>query len=306
MADASVDEVLALKNQFYLGSFQTVINEATNPATTPRTETGKLDRRVLLHRAYICHGRFNLVLSELSAQETSMELRAVRILARYLASMTDQLQQQEAVADAVALAEMIPFDVSPVVYVLLGTVFYHEGQTEEALKLLVRAPKHLECIALAVQVYLKMDRPDLAKKELDLFKSWADDATLAQLIESWVNIAVGGPEKYQEAYYIFEEMANTGTSTCRLLTSKAVAMIQARKFEEADAILLEALNKNPNDPDTLANMVIIATALQKPTSVLNQFMSQLKDVAPHHPLVQEQLLKESLFDRSAMRFSQTA
>ncbi|KAH6581901.1 hypothetical protein BASA61_008789 [Batrachochytrium salamandrivorans] len=304
MADNEVDEVLALKNQFYLGAFQTVINEATNPATTPRTDAGKLDRRVLLHRAYICHGRFNLVLSELAENETAVELRAVRLLAQYLSSPHGQQQQQAVVADAMAMAKSLPFNTSPVVYVLLGTVFSHESLTEDALRLLVCAPKHLECVALAVQIYLKMDRVDLAKKELASFRTWADDATLAQLIESWVNIFSGGPEKYQEAFYIFEELSSTGTITSKLLTSKAVALIQARKFEDADAVLLEALNKNPNDPDTLANMIVTATALQKPANVLHQFMSQLKDVAPQHPLVQEQALKESLFDRSALRFAQ--
>ncbi len=33
-----------------------------------------------------------------------------------------------------------------------------------------------------------MDRLDLAKKELAAIKSWADDATLAQLVEAWVNV----------------------------------------------------------------------------------------------------------------------
>eukprot|EP00842_Homolaphlyctis_polyrhiza_P005976 jgi/Hompol1/637/HPOL_004250-RA len=188
--------------------------------------------------------------------------------------------------------------------VVLATVFYHEGRLDDALRLVTMAPKHLECLALTVQIYLKLDRLDLAKKEVKSFKSWADDATLAQLIESWVNIVSGGPEKYQEAFYIFEELANsTSTATSKLLTSKAVALIQARKFEAADALLLEALNKNPNDPDTIANMVVTATALHKPASIVNQYLSQLRDLAPGHPLAQDLALKESLFDRSAGLFA---
>jgi hypothetical protein len=35
-----------------------------------------------------------------------------------------------------------------------------------------------------------MDRVDLAKKELAQIKTWADDATLAQLIEAWVNLSL--------------------------------------------------------------------------------------------------------------------
>ncbi|KAL2916109.1 hypothetical protein HK105_204200 [Polyrhizophydium stewartii] len=278
--EPGVDEVLALKNQFYLGAFQTVINEATNPATTPRTERGKVDRQVLLHRAYISHGRFNLVLSEITDRDP-VELRAVRTLAKVLAAPAGA-GREAAVAEAAALAESLPADANPVAFVVLGTVFYHDGRFDDALRLLVRAPKHLESIALAVQIYLKIDRPDLAKKELKALKAWADDATLAQLIEAWINIYSGGPDKYQEAFYIFEELANTSTATSKLLTCKA----------------------NPNDPDTIANMIVTATALHKPLNVVNQLVSQLKDVAPNHPLAQELALKESLFDRAALRFAQ--
>lgn len=42
--------------------------------------------------------------------------------------------------------------------------------------------------AFVVQIYLRMDRLDLAKKELAAIKSWADDATLAQLVEAWVDV----------------------------------------------------------------------------------------------------------------------
>ena len=43
-------------------------------------------------------------------------------------------------------------------------------------------------VALIIQTYLKLDRSDLAKRELASTKTWAEDAMLAQLIEAWVGL----------------------------------------------------------------------------------------------------------------------
>ncbi|KAJ3038620.1 hypothetical protein HDV00_000464 [Rhizophlyctis rosea] len=302
---ADVDELLLLRNLFYLGSFQQVINEATNPSTTPRSDTAKLERRVFLHRAYVAQGRYNLVTSEISDVDPA-ELRAVKILARYAqaGNGNNAAGKEAAVAEIQTLLNEGAHGLSSLVQLVAGTIFYGEGSYEEALRAVVQSPKHLECVALATQTYLKLDRPDLAHKEVEKLKTWADDATLAQLVEAWCNLYSGGTaEKAQEAYYIFEELASSKVATSKLLTGQAVCRMQAGRFSDAEELLLESLNKNPNDAETLANLAICANATGKPVDVANRYINQLKDVAPSHPFIEELQLKESFFDRSAQRFT---
>ena len=43
---------------------------------------------------------------------------------------------------------------------------------------------------MAVQIYLQLDRLDLARNEIMSVKTWAEDALLLQMMEAWVDLRV--------------------------------------------------------------------------------------------------------------------
>ncbi|KAJ3123951.1 hypothetical protein HK098_001540 [Nowakowskiella sp. JEL0407] len=283
---ADIDDLLPIRNLFSLGSFQQVINKCSSGQQT-------LAIRALLYRAYVAQKRYNLVLAEISESDPSVELRAIRLLARYFLGHSVIEEIKAVGAEGYA---------SPMVAIVVATVWMNENELELAFQAVSPHSKDLDCVALTIQIHLILNRVDLAKKELTQLKTWADDATLAQIVEAWISITLGGEQKYQEAFYVFEELGSSTAATSKLLVGQAVCRMHAKNYAAAETLLQDALNKSNNDQEALVNLIVLGNLSGKP-ELVSTYTSQLKDVAPKHPFLLEQELKESLFDRCAQRFT---
>jgi coatomer protein complex subunit epsilon len=124
---------------------------------------------------------------------------------------------------------------------IAGIIFMHEEDYNETLKH-THAGGTMDLYALNVQIFIKMHRAEYAEKQLRVMQQIDEDHTLTQLASAWLNLAVGG-SKIQEAYLIFEDFSEKYPMTCLILNGKAVCCMQMGNFDEAETLLLEALNK---------------------------------------------------------------
>nr|XP_002738830.1 PREDICTED: coatomer subunit epsilon-like [Saccoglossus kowalevskii] len=289
-----VDELFEVKNAFYLGSFQQCITEVQN--LKPSNKDVKTEADVFMYRAYISQRKYGVVIDEIRSSAGS-ELQAVKMFANYLANP----DRRDGIVKDLDGKMSSSVDITNNTFLLMAaSIYVHEQNNDAALRVLNQS-ESLECAALTVQIYLKMDRVDLSKKELKRMQELDDDATLTQIAQAWFNLAVGG-EKLQDAYYIFQELADKNTSTPLLLNGMAAAYIHQGKFDEAEGVLQEALEKDSNNPETLINMVVLSQHLGKAPEVSNRYVSQLKDGHQSHPFVKEYCAKELEFDRLAKQY----
>ncbi|KAL2869295.1 putative Coatomer subunit epsilon [Aspergillus lucknowensis] len=282
-------ELINIQNAFFQGQYQEVIDFNTS-SFSPENN---LPARVLQLRSHIALGETEKVLADVEREDETPDLAAVKALAQHTAGHADSALQL--VQD---LAENYPENGT--VQVLGGTVLQARGKSEEALALLAKHQGNLEAVALIVQIHLQQNRSDLALKEVQAAKRWAQDSLLVNLAESWVGMRVGG-ERYQSAFYVYEELASADSTSAPLsVIGQAVAEIHLGRLPEAEAAISTALQKYPNEAGLIANAIVLNVLAGKPTEDLEK---RLQETQPSHVLQADIQEKSEFFDAAATKYS---
>jgi len=212
-------ELLNITTAFYTHAYQEVLDFDT----TALSAQNKAAAQILKYRAQIALGQQSAVISSLKSSKDPSS-RALTALAKFSSGDASGLE------DASTLADEEPEDA--VVQLVAGTVLAAGEDYAKATDLLSKHQGSLEAVALLVQIHLQQNRTDLALKEVAGAKRWANDSLLINLAESWTNLRVGGSEKYQSSFYVFEELATTpGTTSPTALVGQAVAEMHLGRWE---------------------------------------------------------------------------
>jgi len=292
MAATDIDVFFDVRNSYYMGAYQQCINQAQNLKTKSPEDQDTKDS--FLYRAYIALNKPSIALSEIDVGNASPGLKAVRRFADY---MGGQEAKRKAVLAEVQ-QELEKGSAGDDLRLLMNAlVFVHENAVDDALKTLSEA-ESLEAISLRVQCLLKINRVDLAIKELKKMHEIDEDSTISQMTLAWVNMAAG-KEKLRDAFYIFEEMIDKHGATPALLVSQASCQIQQHKYEEAEKLLQDAQQRDSNNPEVLIGLIVVGQFLGKTLEVTNRYVNQLKLDYPNHAWTRDYVEKERNFERLA-------
>eukprot|EP00040_Diaphanoeca_grandis_P018058 m.94939 g.94939 ORF g.94939 m.94939 type:complete len:298 (+) comp26771_c0_seq1:66-959(+) len=293
------DELFEVRNALHIGAFQTCISDAGKLKVSSDFEN---EKSVLVYRAMISQGKFKSVVVEIE-DDVSSDLLAIKRLARY---MQGKSNKKACVDESKKLQEDGISMSNAVVALVSGMIFYNEEMYDEALRCvkseLLKDNESLETIALTIQIYLAMHRVDRASKELKYMKTTLnEDATLTQLAGAWVNLAKGG-ESIQEAFYVFEELAQKYGDTPLLLNGQAAACLMQGKHEDAEALLQTAEALDGNNADTLINTAVCAGFMGKSIEIAQRSLVTLSENHPTHPFSVDLAAKEDEFEEYAAKF----
>ncbi|EWG40546.1 hypothetical protein FVEG_02905 [Fusarium verticillioides 7600] len=281
-------ELINIHNHFHQGQYQEVIDFDTSSFSPDNA----LPARILVLRARLALGQAEDVLDDVKG-DSQPELQALGALAEFNLGKADSaVETIEKLASSAA--------DNTTVQVIGGTVLQAAGKSEEALALLTQHQGSLDAVSLIVQIHLQQNRTDLALKEVSAARRWAQDSLLVNLAESWVGLRIGG-EKYQQAFYVYEELAQApSTSSVRSLVSQAVCELHLGRTEEAQAALEQALEKDANNPDAIANLLVLNVISGNQS---DEFAQKLKSVKPNHQFLADLEEKSALFDKAATKYS---
>ena len=130
----------------------------------------------------MAQNKFLVVLDEITSSSAD-EVQPLKLLAEYLSNK----QKRESVVSQVdqRVASNVENDTLALV---AATIYVNQGNLEAAYRIL-HTSESLEALAFSIDILLKIDRVDLARKKLKEMQEKDDDATLTQLAQAWVNVA---------------------------------------------------------------------------------------------------------------------
>ena len=130
----------------------------------------------------MAQNKFLVVLDEITSSSAD-EVQPLKLLAEYLSNK----QKRESVVSQVD--QKVSSNVENDTLALVAATIYVNQSNLEAAYRILHTSESLEALAFSIDILLKIDRVDLARKKLKEMQEKDDDATLTQLAQAWVNVA---------------------------------------------------------------------------------------------------------------------
>lgn len=260
----------------------------------PMSPDLKAEREEMVARCHIAMKDYDKVIS---GDTSGAGLKALSLQAQYttLAATGDAAQIQSVIQQ---LQSMLGDGVSPRVQLIAAHVFLQAGMKKEALQC-VHQGLTIEQTSLCVQIYIVLDRLDLAQKSLQQLRRTDEDSMLTQLASVHVALATGSSVA-GDAVHTLNQISEQYGPSPMLLNLMACAHMQGGNYAEAEQKLAQAREEfGAEDADTLVNLIVASQYQHKPVA---DYVSALKQQYPTHFLSLGLDTVGGAFDREAIKY----
>jgi tetratricopeptide (TPR) repeat protein len=222
-------------------------------------------------------------------------LQALAIQAQYESLGGDEAHSHPLILQ---LQSILGDVVSPSVQLIAANVFMQAGMKKEALQC-VHNGNTLEQVGLCAQIYLSLDRLDLAKQTMQQLRKMDEDSILTQLTSVYIALATGS-SMAAEANHTLNQLSEQYGPSPLLLNLTACALMQSGKYAEAESKLQQARDEfSSSSADTLVNTIV---ALQYQSKPVGEYVAMLKQQYPNHFLAKGLDTVQGAFDREAVKY----
>mmetsp|Transcript_15049 Transcript_15049/g.18878 ORF Transcript_15049/g.18878 Transcript_15049/m.18878 type:complete len:294 (+) Transcript_15049:141-1022(+) len=289
------DELYTLRAQYWLGHYKLCLEEGRSIARRPMPPHLKLEREEFMLRAHLALGQYDKVKNDANGPNAAPGIKALGLHAEYLSSAS--AGHSTIISSLQTLLQSSP---STSVQLTASHIFLQHNQTRDALQC-VHLGTTMEHLAVSLQIYLKMDRLDLAESQLRLMKQADEDSILTQLSSAYLAIATGRSTAKDAIHYLNSLSEQYGPSPM-LLNVTAVGYMTMGNYEGAESALSEAQQEG-GSVDTLINLVVCYTQMGKGMDVVGPLLGKLKGEHKEHPFVKGLEMVEGAFEREAGKYA---
>merc|ERR1711935_214935 len=286
------DELYTLRAQFCLGHYQMALDEAKGIMRRPMSPDLKAEREEIIARCYIAMKDYDRVIS---GDTSTAGLKALALQAQFVTLAATGVSTQSVIQE---LQSMLGDGVSPRVQVTAAHVFLQADMKKEALQC-VHQGLTLEQISLCVQIYIILDRLDLAQNTLQQLRKTDEDSMFTQLASVQVALATGS-SLAGEAVHTLTQISEQYGPSPMLLNLMACAQMQGGNYAEAERKLVQAREEfSADDADTIVNLIVASQYQHKPIA---EYVEALKHNYPTHFLSVGLDTVGGAFEREAIKY----
>lgn len=291
------DNLRALRNNFYLGNHQFNLDEEPQIVT-------------IKEKSYFYRSLLEVDSKALFARVTDKSPaahQAIKLLGTYREAKEEETKELVFETMVEWLGDEILKD-DETLQMVAAQMYFEQQSYKEAMQCIADPGENLEKLAMHVQIFLKIDRVDLAVNAAKSMGDIDDDDALTQLATAWLYVYQGG-DKVTEASFLYQELIDKFGTTAPLLESLAVCQLHLGNASAAFTQLKQARSmaitaNQKASIETLVNSIVCMLHMHK-NEIVPKVMGEVKalESPAANAWLSQQDKMEAMFDKAAAQYS---